>query len=91
MTKKDFIARYYKNSGINSKVNAERRLNDIIELINDSLIEGEEVNFIGWGKWENVERKPRVVRNPLTNKKMTIPGKRAVIFKAGKKLRESIG
>jgi DNA-binding protein HU-beta len=90
MTKKEFIAKYCENGGFVSKAEAERKLNALLDTIETVLVDGNEVNFIGWGKWEVVERAKRKVRNPQTGRKMTVKAKKVVKFKPGKKLVDKI-
>ncbi|ADO84557.1 HU family DNA-binding protein [Ilyobacter polytropus] len=90
MTKKEFIAKYCENGGFVSKAEAERKLNALLDTIENILVDGNEVNFIGWGKWEVVERAKRKVRNPQTGRKMTVKAKKVVKFKPGKKLVDKI-
>ncbi|GLI58200.1 DNA-binding protein [Propionigenium maris DSM 9537] len=90
MTKKEFIAKFYEAGEFSSKAEAERKLNTLLETVEDVLVDGDEVNFIGWGKWEVVERAKRKVRNPQTGRKMTVKAKKVVKFKPGKKLSDKI-
>lgn len=90
MTKKEFIAKFYEAGEFSSKAETERKLNILLETVEDVLVGGEEVNFIGWGKWEVVERAKRKVRNPQTGRKMTVKAKKVVKFKPGKKLADKI-
>lgn len=90
MTKKDFIEKYHVAGNFEYKAEAERALNDLLASFEDALITGEEVNFIGWGKFEVVERAAREGRNPSTGKTIKIAAKKSVKFKAGKKLNDSV-
>ncbi len=90
MTKKDFIEKYHASGNFEYKAEAERALNDLLASFEDALIAGEEVNFIGWGKFEVVERAAREGRNPSTGETIKIAAKKSVKFKAGKKLNDSV-
>lgn len=89
MTKKEFIELYAKKGEI-SKRDAEKFINLFLESVEESLVNGEEVSFVGWGKWEVVERAPRDVRNPQTQELMKIEGKKVVKFKTGKLLADKV-
>lgn len=89
MTKKEFVELYAKKSGFTKK-EAERAVNLFLTSVEDTLVNGDSITFVGWGKWEVVERAEREVRNPQTKTKMTIPAKKAVRFKVGKLLAEKI-
>jgi DNA-binding protein HU-beta len=56
----------------------------------ETLVKGDEVNFIGWGKWEVKSKPARVGRNPQTGKEIKIAAKRVVNFKVGKKLADKV-
>lgn len=53
-------------------------------------MKGEEITFLGFGKFEVVERAARTCRNPQTGKEMKVEAKKAVKFKAGKALSEKV-
>ena len=89
MTKKEFIELYAEKGNI-SKKEAEKNINIFLESVEEALVKGEEVSFVGWGKWEVVERASRDVRNPRTQEMMKIAPKKVVKFKAGKLLADKI-
>jgi DNA-binding protein HU-beta len=86
VSKKEFISLYKEKGEFKTKVEAEKKLNAFMELIEDLLIEGQEINFIGWGKFKTVQREEREGRNPQTGEKIKIAAKKLVKFKAGAKL-----
>ncbi|STO31382.1 HB [Fusobacterium necrogenes] len=89
MTKKEFVELYAEKGKV-SKKEAERNINLFLETVEESLVKGEEVSFVGWGKWEVVERAGRDVRNPQTQELMRIEPKKAIKFKTGKLLAEKV-
>ena len=89
MTKKEFIELYAEKGNI-SKKEAEKNINIFLESVEEALVKGEEVSFVGWGKWEVLERASRDVRNPRTQEMMKIAPKKVVKFKAGKLLADKI-
>ncbi|MGL4969855.1 MAG: HU family DNA-binding protein, partial [Fusobacteriaceae bacterium] len=48
------------------------------------------VSFVGWGKWEVVERAAREVRNPQSGAKIEVPAKKVVKFRVGKALETAV-
>ena len=90
MTKKEFVEKFYKKAGFESKAEAERKLNAFMDTVEEVLVSGDEVNFIGWGKFEVKETAARKGRNPKTGEEIQIPAKKSVKFKAGSKLNESL-
>lgn len=89
MTKKEFVE-LYATKGDLSKKEAEKYINLFLDSVEEALIDGKEVSFVGWGKWEVVDRAPREVRNPQTQEIMKIEGKKVVKFKTGKLLANKI-
>lgn len=90
MTKKDFTKVLFEKGVFVSKAEAERKFDAILATIEETLKAGEEINFIGWGKFEVVEKAERVGRNPKTGEEIVIPAKKTVKFKAGKTLVEKM-
>lgn len=89
MTKKEFVE-LYATKGDLSKKEAEKYINLFLDSVEEALIDEKEVSFVGWGKWEVVDRAPREVRNPQTQEIMKIEGKKVVKFKTGKLLADKI-
>lgn len=89
MTKKEFIDLYAEKGNLNKK-EAEKGINLFLASVEEALVKGEEVSFVGWGKWEIVERAGRDVRNPRTKEIIKIEPKKIVKFKAGKILADKI-
>lgn len=90
MTKKDFTKVLFEKGVFSSKAEAERKFDAILATIEETLKAGEEINFIGWGKFEVVEKAERIGRNPKTGEEIIIPAKKTVKFKAGKTLVEKM-
>ena len=90
MTKKEFIALYAEKAKFETKADAERKLDAVLDLFEEVLVKGEEVNFTGWGKFEVKETAARVGRNPKTGEEVQIPAKKVVKFKAGKGLADKV-
>jgi DNA-binding protein HU-beta len=64
-------------------------LNGLLEVIQDTLANGNNVQLVGFGTFSITERASREGRNPATGKSMTIPAKKVVRFKPGKALSDS--
>lgn len=90
MTKKEFIDLYFTKGEFETKADAERKAAAFLNVIEEGLLKGEEIAFLGFGKFEVVERAARTCRNPQTGKEMKIEAKKAVKFKAAKALSEKI-
>lgn len=89
MTKKEFVELYAEKGGFTKK-EAERAVALFLATVEDTLLKGDSITFVGWGKWEVKERATREVRNPQTKERMTIPGKKVVKFKVGKLLADRV-
>ena len=53
---------------------------DLFIAVNEAMMGGNSIKINGFGKFVLRDKKPRKGRNPATNKKMTIPGRRALVF-----------
>lgn len=89
MTKKEFIDLCAEKGNLTKK-EAEKGINLFLASVEEALVKGEEVSFVGWGKWEIVERAGRDVRNPRTKEIIKIEPKKIVKFKTGKILADKI-
>ncbi|STO31273.1 NS1 [Fusobacterium necrogenes] len=90
MTKKDFTRVLFEKGVFSSKAEAERKFEAILNSIEEILKTDKDLNIIGWGKFEVVEKAERVGRNPKTGEEIIIPAKKTVKFKAGKTLVEKM-
>jgi DNA-binding protein HU-beta len=89
MTKADLIAEVGKKCNL-TKAGAERALNAFIEITKDTLKKEGRMALAGFGSFVVTQRKERQGRNPQTGETMTIKASKAVRFRAGKSLKESL-
>ena len=89
MTKKEFVDLYFQKGEFTTKVDAEKKAMAFLATIEEVLEKGDEISFLGFGKFEVTERAARTCRNPQTGEEMKVEAKKAVKFKAGKALSES--
>ena len=73
-----------------TKKEFERLVAAFLETVEDALLKGEGVRFIGFGSWEVKERAAREVTNPQTKKKIKVEAKKVVKFKVGKPLADKV-
>ncbi len=90
MTKKEFVNLYFEKGGFETKVDAEKKAMAFLAAVEEALLNGEDVAFTGWGKFEVVERAARVCKNPKTGEAVNVDAKKVIKFKAGKTLEENI-
>ncbi len=89
LNKADLIERVAENAKI-SKAAAERALNTFSDAVRDTLTKGGEVNWGGHGTYKTSHRKARTGRNPQTGEVIQISASVAVVFKAGKSLKDAV-
>ncbi len=90
MNRKEFVALFSEKGNFETKAEAERKLTAFLGTVEEALLKGDSVNFIGWGKWEVKKKAARIGRNPQTGEEIKIPAKKVVSFKVGKKLAEKV-
>jgi DNA-binding protein HU-beta len=89
LTKTDLVKKVSAKSGL-SKKDSAAAVSATLEALKDALAKGEKVQLIGFGTFDVVERAARTGINPQTKKKMQIPAKKAVRFRAGKPLKDAV-
>ena len=90
MTKKEFVEKLQAKGNFDTKAAAERAMDAVLGTIEDTLLTGDNVQFMGWGTFEVKEVAARTGRNPKTGEEIAIPAKKAVKFKAGKSLADKV-
>ena len=83
---KDAVA---EKAGI-SKADAGTAVSAVLETISETLTKGEKIALLGFGNFEISERAARDGRNPATGETIKIAASKAVKFKAGKALKDSV-
>ena len=86
MTKKEFIDLYFEKGEFATKIDAEKKAAAFLAVIEEGLVGGEDITFLGFGKFEVADRAARTCRNPQTGEEMEVEAKKVVKFKAGKGL-----
>lgn len=90
MTKKEFVEIFQAKAGLESKAQTERVLSAFFGSVEEVLVKGDEISFLGFGKFEVTERAARIGRNPSTGEEIQIEAKKIAKFKAGKGLTEKL-
>lgn len=73
-----------------SKKDVELTIEAMLDIITNSLQQGQEVTFTGFGSFMVSNRAARMGINPLTKEKIQIPALTVPKFKAGKALKEAV-
>ena len=88
---KPVLAEILKNRGaFDTKAQAERSVEDILEVIAKELAEGSVIKFMGFGTFATKDVPERQGKNPQTGESVTIAAHKRVTFKPGKLLKERI-
>ncbi len=89
MNKAELIAAAAEKTGL-SKKDTEAVISASIEVITESLAQGEKVQLVGFGSFETKTRAARIGRNPRTKEEIKIPASKLPVFKAGKALKDTV-
>ena len=89
MNKSQLVDAMAKDAGI-SKSAAKKALESFLNNVEGALKGGNKVALIGFGTFSVQARKSRPGHNPKTGKKITIPAKNVVKFKAGSGLADAV-
>ena len=73
-----------------TKKDAEKAVNDILDVIGEALTKGDTVQLIGFGTFGVKERAAREGRNPRTGEVVKISAAKVPYFKPGKALKDKI-
>jgi len=72
------------------KTQVKEVMDTMLECIQETLVDGDSVQFIGFGTFGITERAARQGRNPSTGKAMKIAASKGVKFKVGAKLKDAV-
>ena len=89
MNKAELINAAAEKAGL-SKKDTESVLNAAIDVISQSLAEGDKVQLVGFGAFEIKARAARIGRNPKTKESIEIPASKVPVFKPGKALKDAV-
>ena len=89
MTRAELILKVAEKSEMDRKA-VEKVIAVTFETIKGALIEGDKVQVLGFGTFENRTRAPRKGRNPRTGEEIEIKASKLPSFKAGKTLKEAV-
>jgi integration host factor subunit beta len=89
ITKKDLVERIATKTGV-SRPQVKDVCQEFLDQIIIELRRGNRLEFRDFGVFEVKERSARTAQNPKTMQKVEVPAKRAVKFKVGRLMRESV-
>ena len=89
MNLNDLKAAVAEKAGL-SKADAGSAVSAVLDTITEALSKGDKIALVGFGNFEISERAAREGRNPATGETIQIAASKAVKFKAGKALKDSV-
>ena len=90
MNKTELISAIAKRTGL-PKSEVNKMLNAYIDVVSETLAEGDIVQLVGFGKFSTSDVKEHFGRNPMdTTEVIKIPQSKRVYFSAGSKLKDRI-
>jgi len=89
MNKADLINAVAEKTGL-SKKDSESAVAAVVDVITESLVQGDKVQLVGFGGFEVKARAARTGRNPKTKEPISIPASKVPVFKAGKALKDAV-
>ena len=90
MTKSELIEVLLSEQSHLKHEDVELAVKTILDLMSQSLAEGERIEIRGFGSFCLHHRPPRIGRNPKSGEPVTLPEKHVPHFKPGKELRERV-
>ena len=89
MNKGEFVDRLADDAKLTKK-EARRLLDSVLGLIEKTLMSGDEVKLVGFGKFAVRARKASSRINPQTKRPIQVPAKVVPLFRPGKELKRRI-
>jgi nucleoid DNA-binding protein len=89
MNKGEFVDRLREKTGFTKK-DSKKALDSVLEIITETLEEGDDVMFTGFGKFEPRARQATERINPQTGEKLQVPAKVVPKFSSGKTLEDKV-
>ena len=90
MTKHGLVEAVMKEAGLDTKVQAEKVVEALFDIITKTMSRGEEVAITGFGTFRVAKRAARMGRNPKTGESIQIKASVKPKFRAGKSLKEAV-
>lgn len=78
------------NKTDSTKVDAERNIAALLDIITATLKKGDQISLVGFGTFEVRKRAARVGRNPKTGAELKIKASKVPAFKPGATLKATV-
>lgn len=89
MIKSEIVAQIADRNDLTRK-DAEKIVDDFLEIVSEGLAKGDKVVLSGFGTFEVRERVARSGRNPRTGETIDVPAQKTPAFKVGKLLKDAV-
>ncbi len=89
MNKTELVAAVAEKSGLTKK-DAEKAVSSMLDVIVNAVAEGEKVQVVGFGTFEQRQRNARMGIDPRTKEKIEIAASKVPAFKAGNAFKEAV-
>lgn len=89
MNKKELIEAIVEKTEL-SKKDAGNALDGFIDVVTECLEKDEKVQLVGFGSFAITHRASRKGINPRTGEEIVVPAIKSPVFKAGKKLKDTV-
>ena len=89
MNKNDLVQKLAERTGL-AKMDAQKAVDGVFEVVTDALKSGDEVRITGFGVFVVSSRAGGKGRNPQTGEEIVIKASKAPRFRAGKPLKDAL-
>ncbi len=89
MNKQELVSAVAEKTGLQKK-QIEAAITSTLEVIQQTVSQGEKIQLVGFGTFEPRTREAREGRNPKTGEPIQIPATTLPVFKAGKAFKDSV-
>ena len=90
MNRSDLVQLLCDRFGQLEQGDAKTAVSIILEAMNSAMVRGHRIEIRGFGSFSVIDRASRLGRNPRSGAPVQIPATRALHFKPGKALRETV-
>ena len=89
MNKTELVALVAEKSGL-TKNDAETAVTAVLDTVVEAVTNGEKVQIVGFGTFEQRQRNARTGCDPRTGNTIEIPASKVPAFKAGKAFKDAV-
>lgn len=90
MTKKELVAEIVNKGLAETKKDANKLVEGIVEIITLGIVNNDPLAIKGFGKFEIINVKPKLARNPQTGERVQIPARNKLKFVPSQEIKDAI-